>query len=110
MPVLLSALFMLMIFASPIFTLSGTAQAGPFSSTVTIMDKTEISRLTDEKLTDTYMDTLVDIQAMKTFHTTSGFANPRQYEDFRRLLKYRLQLLMEIHNRNLEIPRELEIL
>ncbi len=100
----------LILTAAAVCVFAGPAQSGPFSSTVTILDKTEISRLSDERLVDLYMDTLVDIQAMKTFHTTSGFSNPRQYEDYRRLLKFRLQILLEIHNRNLEIPHQLEII
>ena len=78
-----------------------------FSSNVTIMEKSEIVKLSDDKLTDTYTDVLVELEAVRTFHSTSGFS-PKQYDEFRALLKYRLQLLMEIHSRNLELPSQME--
>ncbi len=94
-----------------IVLLSVVVLAGPafatFESHVTIMEKADIVKTTDEKLIDGYMDVLVEIEAVKTFHTTSGFS-PKQYDEYRDLLKYRLQLLMEIHNRNLELPAQLE--
>lgn len=85
--------------------------AGPvradFTSKVTILEKAEISKISDDKLVDAYQDVLVELQAIKTFHTTSGFT-PKQYDEYRNLLKYRLQLLTEIHIRNLEIPQQME--
>ena len=96
---LISVLFFLFILASPIFA--------EFKSNVTVLEKPEIIKLTDEKLIDGYEDVLVEIEAVKTFHTTSGFT-PKQYDEYRALLKYRLQLLMEIHSRNLEIPQQME--
>lgn len=78
-----------------------------FESRVTILEKPEISKLSDDKLTDAYMDVLVELEAIKVFHTTSGF-KPVQYNEYRDLLKYRLQLLMEVHSRNLELPQQME--
>jgi hypothetical protein len=80
-----------------------------FSSDVQVVDRREITRFSDQKLVDTYMDVLVELQAIKTFHTTSGFS-VKQYDEYRDLLKFRLGLLMEIHNRNLEIPQQMELL
>ena len=87
------------IFVSPAFA--------AIESKVTILEKADVSKLSDEKLIDAYMDDLVELEAIKTFHTTSGFT-PKQYDEYRNLLKYRLQLLMEIHSRNLEIPQQME--
>ena len=75
-----------------------------FNSDVTILDKKDITKLTDEKLVDVYLDTIVEIEANRSFHTTAGFT-PKDFKDYKDLLKYRLELLMEIHNRNLDIPQ-----
>ncbi len=76
-----------------------------FSSDVTILDKKAITALTDEKLLDSYMDTTVEIQANQSFYTRSGFVNDSEFKNYKALLKYRLELLMEIHNRNIEVPQ-----
>ena len=75
-----------------------------YPSDVTILDKPTISKLSDDQLIDTYEDTLVEIEANRTFHATSGFS-PKEYKDFKALLKFRLLLMVEIHSRNLEIPQ-----
>ncbi len=75
-----------------------------YPSDVVILEKSAISKLTDEQLLDTYENTLVEIQANTSFHATSGFS-PKEYKDYKALLKFRLELLVEIHSRNLEIPQ-----
>ena len=75
-----------------------------YPSDVVILDKSGISRLTDDQLIDAYENTLVEIDASRAFHATSGFS-PKEYKDFKVLLKFRLLLLVEIHSRNLEIPQ-----
>jgi hypothetical protein len=75
-----------------------------YPSDVIILDKPSIVKLTDEQLIDTYENTLVEIEASRSFHTTSGFS-PKEYKDYKSLLKFRLLLLVEIHSRNLEIPQ-----
>ena len=74
-----------------------------YPSDVAILDKPAIVKLTDDQLIDTYEDTIVEIEANRTFHATSGFS-PKEYKDFKALLKFRLLLLVEIHSRNLELP------
>ena len=93
----MSAVLMLLMFLSaiPVFALTPD---------VTILPKEEIVKLSDEKLTDAYMDVVVEIDASRTFHTTSGFT-PKQYQEYKGLLKYKFLLLMEIHNRNIDIPQ-----
>lgn len=78
-----------------------------FRSRVPILEKAEVSKLSDDKIVDAYLDVLVEIEAIRTFHTTSGFT-PKQYDDYRDLLRYRLRLLMEINTRNLEVPQSVE--
>jgi len=75
-----------------------------FPSSVTVLDKPAIVKLSDDQLIDAYEDTLVEIEANRTFHATSGFS-PKEYKDFKALLKFRLLLLVEIHGRNLELPQ-----
>lgn len=78
-----------------------------FTSNVTILEKVDMVKLSDEKLVDAYQDVMVELEAVRVFHATSGFS-PKQYDEFRGLLKYRLQLLMEIHTRNIEMPQQME--
>jgi hypothetical protein len=75
-----------------------------YPSDVNILEKPAIVKLTDDQLIDVYENTLVEIQASQSFHTTSGFS-PKEYKDYKALLKFRLLLLVEIHARNLEIPQ-----
>lgn len=73
-----------------------------FMSDVTILEKKDIVHLSDEQLMNAYLDTVVEIDANRSFHNTSGFTT-KDFKDFKTLLKYRLELLMEIHSRNLDI-------
>ena len=75
-----------------------------YPSDVAILDRPSISKLTDDQLVDVYEDTIVEIQADTSFHATSGFS-PKEYKDYKALLKLRLLLLVEIHSRNLELPQ-----
>ena len=86
---------LMLILTFPVFALE---------SSVTVMPKEEIVKFSDDKITDTYMDTVVEIEASKSFHATSGFT-PKQYDAYKALLKYKMLLLMEIHNRNLDVPQ-----
>lgn len=75
-----------------------------FGLDVVILEKKDIVKLVDDQLIDKYMDTVVEIEASKSFHATNGFS-AKDYKEFKDLLKFRLYLLMEIHSRNLEIPQ-----
>ena len=74
---------------------------------VDVLAAKDIALLDDQKLIDTYIDVLVEIEATKTFHSTSGFL-PREFKKYKSLLKYRLQLFFEIHRRKLEIPTDVK--
>lgn len=71
---------------------------------ITILESAEIVKLTDQKLIDTYIDVIVEMEASKAFHTTSGFT-PKEYTAYKNLLRYRIQLLMEINKRGIEPPK-----
>jgi hypothetical protein len=87
-----------------IFMLCASIAHAAFTSNVTPVDKAEIAKFSDDVLVDKYLDTIVEVEANKTFHSTSGFS-PKDYNEYKALLKFRLLLLMEIHGRNLEIPQ-----
>jgi len=70
---------------------------------VQVLEVKEIVALDDQKLLDAYMDVLVELEASKAFHVTSGFA-PKEYKKYKSFLKYRMRLIFEIHRRKLEIP------
>ena len=75
-----------------------------YPSDVTVLSKAAIVKLSDDQILDAYENTLVEIEASRSFHATSGFS-PKEYKAYKALLKYRLMLLVEIHARNLEIPQ-----
>ena len=87
-----------------ILAVISVAASSSFEPEVKILDKKEIAQLVDEQLINTYMDVVVELEASKTFHATSGFT-PKDYKIYKDLLKFRMYLLIEIHSRNLELPR-----
>ncbi len=72
-------------------------------SDLKISGKEEIVKFSDEDLTSAYIDAAVEIEASKTLHNTSGFM-PKEYKEFKDLLRYRILLLNEIKKRKLEAP------
>jgi len=75
-----------------------------YPSDVTILDKPAIVKLDNDQLVDVYEKTLVEIEANRSFHATSGFS-PKEFKDYKALLRFRLLLLVEIHSRNLDLPQ-----
>jgi hypothetical protein len=74
---------------------------------IVILGPKDVLALDDQKLLDVYIDAVVEIQASNLFHATSGFT-PKDYKKYKALLKYRLQLLIEIHRRKIEMPAEIK--
>ncbi len=99
---ILMLLFLAAMPSMPVFALTSDAPLTKLE--VVILPKEEIVKLSDEQLTDTYIDVVVEIDASRSFHTTSGYT-PKQYGEYKNLLKYKFLLLMEIHNRNIDIPQ-----
>jgi len=93
----LALTMMMVLFLTPL-------SMAEFASDVTVLDKKDITRLSDDQLIDAYMNTLVEIEANRSFHATSGFS-AKEFKNFKDLLKYRLMLMVEIHSRNLELPQ-----
>ena len=75
-----------------------------YTSTLVVLEKKDITKLTDEQLTDAYMDALVDVDARKDFFYHFGLSG-KDLDDYKAVMKYRLLLLMEIHSRNIDIPQ-----
>ena len=93
----LALAMMMVLFLTPL-------SMAEYPTDVAVLDRPAIVKLTDEQLIDTYENTIVEIEANRSFHATSGFS-PKEYKDYKALLKFRLLLLIEIHSRNLELPQ-----
>ncbi len=63
-----------------------------------------IKTLSDEKLMDTYIDVMVELEAVDTFYDTAGLT-PKEYKKYKALLRFRTDLLLEIQKRELKIPQ-----
>ncbi len=97
LPVLLMACLM--------FTNVCFAEDAPsFLNTLKTLSKTAIKQLSSEALADAYIDVIVEIEANKSFHNASGYT-PKEYESFKKLLKYRIYLIQEFRTRELDVPR-----
>lgn len=82
-------------------------EKGQPSDGIVILGSKDIQSLEDQKLVDAYLDALVEIQASNVFHATSGFT-PKEYAKYKALLKYRYELLIEIHRRKMELPADVK--
>ncbi|MCK5216104.1 MAG: hypothetical protein KAR05_12220 [Candidatus Omnitrophica bacterium] len=71
--------------------------------TTEILEKAAIAQLSNEKLIDTYIEVVIDLEASKTFNETAGFT-AREYGLFKKLLRYKIYLAWEIEKRELEVP------
>lgn len=78
--------------------------ANAFPPQIEILAENQIVKLANPQLLNAYIEVVVEIEAAKAFHTTSGFT-PKDYKDFKDLLRYRILLLNEMAIRKLEIPR-----
>ena len=92
------------IFALTVFlAFGGLSAAQAFLYEVTILDAQTVAALTDQKLLDTYVEVLIELEAGTTFSRTAGF-NKAEYEKFKNLIRYRVRLHKEIKRRSLIVP------
>ena len=70
---------------------------------IPILKKAEIANLTDDGLIDAYINVVVEFEAAKAFHYTSGFS-PKEYAQYKELIKYKILLRQEIQKRKLDLP------
>ena len=85
-----------------VLTLSVNAFA--YLSEIKFLPKSEIAKLSDEALLDAYIEAVVELKASETFHATSGFT-PKEYDNYKDLLRYKILLVQEIDKRKLAAPR-----
>jgi len=91
------------IFLVAIILLLSVSNSFAFLYQLKVLSKSEISRLSDDKLLDAYIDALVEVEASATFHQTSGF-KPSDYEKYKKLIRYRILLKQEINKRDIQEP------
>ena len=71
---------------------------------ITTHSKEEIVKFSDEDLKKAYIDVLVELEANRSFHETSGYA-PREYQLLKDILRYKIYLRDELEKRSLKVPR-----
>ena len=79
------------------------ASAFAFLYDVEILNKDKIAQLSDERLMDTYIDVLVEVEALKAFYAKGGFT-PKEFQSFKDILRYRVLLILEMQKRKMDIP------
>ena len=84
-----------------VLMLAGSAAA--FIYELKTLDKKEIAKLSDEELIDAYLEVMIEFKASSMFHETSGFT-PKDYENYKALLRYRIYLEAEMKKRELKAP------
>lgn len=67
------------------------------------LDSAAIAKLDDTVLLDKYVDVMVELEACTTFHNAAGF-NPRDFMSYKKLIRYRVDLIREILKRDLDPP------
>lgn len=95
------------IFFALILILGGMAvppAAASFLFEEPILAPDAISVLDDETLLDTYVDVIIELEAVRTFYESSGFT-PKEYRQFKDLLRYKVNLIAEIQKRELTAPK-----
>lgn len=91
----------------PLLVAAGILWAGngfAYPSQIKILSKAEIAVLSDDMLTQTYIDLVVETEAKNAFHKTSGFT-PKGYQEYKDLLRFRINLKIEMDKRKLYIPQ-----
>ena len=96
-------LFTLIFYVLMFLNLSAFS-AKAFLFEIAILGKNEISKLSDEQLIAAYTEAVVEVQAVKTFFSKGGLT-PRDYDNFKDVLRYRISLIQEMTKRGLDIPR-----
>ena len=96
--------FIICVFILGAMTGPGASLSHAFLYEVEVLDTSAIGKLKDEELADRYIDASIEIEASGAFHEASGF-NPKEYRSFKRILRFRVDLMREILRRELELPK-----
>ena len=81
---------LLCFFSSPVFA---------FLSDVKILSKEKIAKLSDEELTEAYVNAKIEREANQEFHRNAGFSSIKEYDQLKQLLRYVFDLRMEMLQR-----------
>lgn len=95
------------IFAILVFffvIVSAFPAAASFLFEVPVLTQDAIEKLDDKSLLEVYTDVMIELEAVRTFYENSGFA-PKEYRQFKELLRYKINLIGEIQKRALSAPR-----
>ncbi len=87
-----------------VITASVTAMAAGFLFSVEILDRADIAKLNDQKLIDTYIDAMIEIEAAQIFYNKAGLT-PKEHETYKEMLRFRTNLILEFEKRKIEVPR-----
>ena len=72
-------------------------------NSIKILNQQEIKGLSDEDLKKAYIDALIELEAETVFYQRSGFLQ-KDLNDYRDLIRYRVNLMFELQNRKLDVP------
>ncbi len=76
-----------------------------FPYDIKFLSKEEIHKLSNDVLIETYTDAKIEIEASKVFHNRAGFVNGKEYQQHKDLLRYVINLRMEMDTReDLKVP------
>jgi hypothetical protein len=95
------------VFAVLMAALLAPAVNAAHTADVTVLDNAEVAKLSNDDLISNYIDALAEIEAIRAYHVATGFSRD-EYEEYRTLIRYRLNLLMVIHTRNIDLPPQME--
>ncbi len=86
------------------FSLVIASQSWAFFNDFQMLSKEEITQLSDQALTDAYVNAQIEILAQSKFFERAGMV-PKDFEKYKELLRYRVILIQELEKRNLPIPK-----
>jgi len=86
-----------------LFTLI-VSPAFAFLYEIPILSKEEISKLSDKEIIDVYMEVKIEEIASSEFHKGAGFSNAKEYNKRKALLRFIIDLRMEMDSRELGVP------
>ncbi|MBF0533075.1 MAG: hypothetical protein HQL23_08290 [Candidatus Omnitrophica bacterium] len=80
-----------------------TVPAYAFLYEVQALSKEELKKLSNEQLTDVYTDAVIERRATEVFFTRAGLT-PKEYAQFKDLLKFIVRLRQEMVERKIDVP------
>ena len=93
----------LLVLVAFLFVISSPLPSFAYLSSIKILERKDIVKLSDEAATAAYLDVAIEVESKHLYHRTAGFT-PREYQDYKDLLRYRYELKAELERRQLDIP------